>query len=152
MSSLFQPNESVKMGMQIYLSSCELTRFWKKKLPFSTPALWRKFSASSPLTSLISAPPPTPLPHACRPFPLDFSFYFPFHRPCKFSPTCRAQQKPFMAGPSEPFPSEKPSLHFPSFRYLRFGFSRPFPVLAIFRVWGNFLLFHPFIRAWSSSA
>ena len=57
--------------------------------------------------------PPAPPNTQCCPLSLWLlNLYFHFHRLCEFSLACKSQQKPFMAGSSEPSQSEKPTLHF----------------------------------------
>lgn len=107
---------------------------------FSALALWRKLSPTDPLTLIsdLATESTLPLVAALSPYwllPLLLQnpcwshvvlwlpiLISPFTDACELLPESRFLAENFMAGASEIFPPEKPSLHFPLFCCLRFGF------------------------------
>ena len=130
---LIVPVKWVRWECKFYSSSCISTWFWRGKKKFAyffslsgenahlvvllpwppsllLETLWLLWAALLPPHWFLTPAPPNT---QCCPLSLWLlNLYFHFHRLCEFSLTCKSQQKPFMAGSSEPSQSEKPTLHF----------------------------------------
>lgn len=106
--------EREKKSLSIFFPFLEKTLTTWSSYPDHCPCSWKPFASCGQPSYLLTDFCPLPLPTTqCYPLSLWLlNLYFHFHRLCEFSLTCKSQQKPFMAGSSEPSQSEKPTLHF----------------------------------------